>query len=215
MKQEAYRRQIITLGGVLAAAATASALLRKGKDGSGAAPHESTRPVRRGATSRTTDRYGLGDVGIANFLLTIQRLEADLYRRALAGGVLRKSTRDLLAEFAQPEREHVARLERTVHALGGRTAAAPRVRLPLASESAFLQYAATLEDISAAACLGQLGAIDTRRLREVVLSIHTVDARHAAALGLRLGLDPTPDGAFAKPADAATALTKVRPLLRG
>jgi hypothetical protein len=73
----------------------------------------------------------------------------------------------------------------------------------------------TVEWLVASACLGQLRAIDTRLLLDAVLAIHTVDARHASALNELVGLDPTPDGAMAEPADAATVLAKLRPILRG
>jgi hypothetical protein len=170
--------------------------------------------VSRGATSRTTDRFGLGDVGIANFLLTLQHIERDLYGQALASGALRPRTRGLIGGFAAQEAEHVARLERTIAALGTRTVRPPRVSLPLASESAFVQYAVTVEGLVASACLGQLRAINTRLLLDAVLAIHTVDARHAGALNELVGLDPAPDGPIAQPADAATVLAKLRPILR-
>jgi hypothetical protein len=200
----ATRRAVLAGAGGAAAAAGAVGLIAGRDDGRDGAKPVPVAP--NGATSRTTDRFGLGDAGIANFLLTLQRVEADLYEHA-AG-------RALFREFAAQEREHVARLERAVHDLGTHTVAPPRTRPPSGGAAAFLQYARTVEDLAAAACLGQLRAIDTPELLRVILSIHTVDARHAAVLAEMAGLDPAPDGALAQPLDAATVLARLRPLLR-
>ncbi len=45
------------------------------------------------------------------------------------------------------------------------------------------------------------------------LSIHTVEARHAAALNLVLDMPITPDGAFAKPAPPEEVLPAVMPFI--
>jgi hypothetical protein len=122
--------------------------------------------------------------------------------------------RELFESFEEHETLHVARLERTVAELGTRTVRPPRTDFPLRSAAAFVQFAVTVEGLVASACLGQLRAIDTRLLLEAVLAIHTTDARHAAALNLLAGLDPAPEGALAQPADAASVLAKLRPVLR-
>jgi hypothetical protein len=170
-------------------------------------------PASKGATARTTDRFGLGDAGIANFLLTVQRVELDLYRRGLAGGALRGRTHELFAHFEEQEALHVAHLERAVAQLGTHTVAPRHTQFPLTSSSAFAELAITIEGIAAGACLGQLTAIETRPLLEAVLAIHTTDGRHGAAFALLAGLDPAPDGALAQPADAASVLAKLRPVL--
>jgi hypothetical protein len=200
-------------GGAGAAAVAVVAVTRSGDSDEQATARAG--PARsRGATARTTDRFGLGDAGIANFLLTVQRAERDFYERALASGALSRRTESLFREFAQHERAHVARLEHAVAVIGTHTVPAPRVDLPLTTESGFLQLATVLEGLAASACLGQLGAIDTRPLLRDVLAIHTVDARHAAIVNELAGLDPAPDGALAQPVDAASALDKLRPILR-
>ncbi len=47
------------------------------------------------------------------------------------------------------------------------------------------------------------------------LSIHSVEARHAATLNTLLKLSITPDGAFGKPADVKTVLKSVEPFIVG
>jgi hypothetical protein len=205
------RRRLLAAAGSAGAAALGAVALTRGEDKpEGRGP----KVLPRGATSRTTDRFGLGDAGIANFLLTVQRVERDLYRRALASGAIRGRDRALFERFAQQEAQHVARLERAVAEIGTHTVRPPRTDFPLTSATAFVQFAGTVEGLAAAACLGQIPAIDTRGLLEAVLAIHTTDARHSSALSLVSGLDPAPDGALAQPADAATVLDKLAPVLR-
>jgi len=47
------------------------------------------------------------------------------------------------------------------------------------------------------------------------LSIHSVEARHAATLNTLLGMSITPNGAFGAPADVATVLKSVEPFIVG
>jgi hypothetical protein len=198
MERRTRARVLAAAGG--AGAAAAVALLARDDD-----PAPGAR-VSRGATARTTDRFGLGDVGIANYLLTLQRVELGVYGPAARHG-------DPFRGFAEQEREHVERLEEAVRNLGGRLVAPPRTRIEATGRGAAVQYALAVEDLAASACLGQLGAIDTPELLRVVLAIHSVDARHAAAMADLSGLEPAP-GAFAKPADAGAVLARLRPLAR-
>jgi Ferritin-like domain len=208
---ERTRRRLLAAAGGAGVAAVAAVALTHGDT---KPRHHRPATASKGATSRTTDRFGLGDAGIANFLLTVQRVELDLYRRALASGALDRRARGLFERFEEHEARHVARLERAVAEIGTRTVRAPRTDFPLTSSAAFVQFAVTVEGLAASACLGQLAAIDTRPLLEAVLAIHSVDARHASAFALLAGLDPAPDGALAQPADAAGVLAKLRPVLR-
>ena len=208
------RRFLAAAAGGAGAAAVAGVLIARSGDDHEQATARAEPARSRGATSRTTDRFGLGDAGIANFLLTVQRVERDLYEHALASGALTGRTRPLFREFAQHERAHVARLERAVAVIGTHSVPALRLDLPLTSEAGFLQFATALEGLAASACLGQLRAIDTQALLRDVLAIHAVDGRHAAVVNELAGLDPAPDGALAQPADAASVLDKLRPVIR-
>ena len=205
------RRLLAAAAGAGAATAGAFAIAR---GGSSPAPGRAAPVLRHGATARTTDRFGLGDAGIANFLLTVQRVELELYRHALRSGAPRGRLKATFEELEAQESLHVVRLERTVADLGTHTVRPPRVDAPLTSGAGFLQFATTVEGIAAGACLGQVPAIDTRAVLEAVLAIGAVDARHASALNLAAGIDPSPDGALAQPIDAADALTRLRPILR-
>jgi rubrerythrin len=74
-----------------------------------------------------------------------------------------------------------------------------------------LKLAATVENLGAAAYLGQAGTIQSPEVLASALAIHAVEGRHAAALNTLLGQSITPDGAFAKPATSTTVLAAVNP----
>ena len=76
-----------------------------------------------------------------------------------------------------------------------------------------LNLAATVENLGAAAYLGKAGEIKSPEVLAAALSIHSVEARHAAALNKLLGKNPTPDGAFAKAATEADVLAAVKPFI--
>ena len=85
-----------------------------------------------------------------------------------------------------------------------------------------LKTAATVENLGAAAYLGQAGNIKNKDVLAAALAIHSVEARHAAALnhlvgrgfGGKGGLEGSiPDGAFGKPMDEAAVLAAVKPFL--
>jgi hypothetical protein len=87
------------------------------------------------------------------------------------------------------------------------------VAFPLEDAKSVLDLAATVENLGAAAYLGQAANIEDPEILAAALSIHSVEGRHAALLNVLTGQPPTPDGAFAKPADMETVLAEVQPFL--
>ena len=83
----------------------------------------------------------------------------------------------------------------------------------LTSAAAVTKLAATVENLGAAAYLGQAPNIKSPEILAAALSIHTVEARHAAVLNSLLKLSPTPNGAFGAPASMATVLAAVKPFI--
>jgi rubrerythrin len=77
-----------------------------------------------------------------------------------------------------------------------------------------LELAATVENLGAAAYLGQAANIESPEVLASALAIHSVEGRHAAALNTLLE-SITPDGAFAVPADVQTVLKSVEPFIVG
>ncbi len=158
-------------------------------------------------------QFGEGDLGIVNYALTLEYLEAGFYAAVVKSGLFKGDQLALVKTIGQHEQEHVDALTATAKDLGGKPAPEPEAEFPLESAEEVVSLAATVENLGAAAYLGQAAAIENPDILEAALSIHTVEARHASVLNVLNGDSPTPDGAFAKPADAATVLEEVDPFL--
>jgi rubrerythrin len=158
-----------------------------------------------------------GDLKIVNYALTLEYLEAEFYREVIASGEIKdKPTAELAKKFGQTEEEHVAALTAVVKKLGGTPATKPKTNLqPVIDGGAkkILTTAASVENLGAAAYLGQAASIKSVEILAAALSIHSVEARHASTLNTALGKPATPDGAFAKPADMAAVLKAVQPFI--
>jgi hypothetical protein len=113
------------------------------------------------------------------------------------------------------EQEHVDALTGTVKQLGGKPMR-PKTNFDAVLEGGpdmVLQTAAEVENLGAAAYLGQAGRIKSKEILAAALAIHSVEGRHAAALNSVVGKTIVPDGAFAKPASMEEVLPKVKPFL--
>lgn len=213
------RAQFIKKLGGGAAGAGAFALLVAacgGKSKSAATTAESTaHSTTSEAKGQTTESGGsaAGDLKILNYALTLEYLEADFYAKVAASGLFKGSDLALIKVIGSHEVAHVTALKGTVQKLGGTPAAKPKTKFPLKDAMSVLKLAATVENLGAAAYLGQAGNIMNKAVLAAALSIHSVEARHASALNKMLGLSPTPDGAFAKPATMAEVLPKVKPFI--
>jgi rubrerythrin len=159
-----------------------------------------------------TEQFGKGDLGIANYALTLEYLETQFYNDAAESGMLKGKVLDLAKGFGAEEQEHVDALLALIKKAGGKPAAKPMAKFPLESEKAILELAATVENLGAAAYLGQAGNIQDKEILAAALAIHSVEGRHAAVLNLATNTKPAP-GAFAKPATAAEVLKSVKPFL--
>ena len=166
-----------------------------------------------GTTETSASMSSRGDLEIVNYALTLEYLEADFYRQVVGAGLFRGAQLDTIKRFGDQEQQHVEALSATVSKLGGTPAAKPKTKFPLRSAGAVLNLAATVENLGAAAYLGQAGRIKSKEVLAAALSIHTVEARHASALNVLLGKSPTPDAAFAKPASMDQVLSKVKPFI--
>jgi hypothetical protein len=158
-------------------------------------------------------QFGEGDIGIVNYALTLEYLEAAFYDEVAKSGLFKGADLALIEKFGKSEAEHVVALTSTVKELGGTPAPIPKTQFELTDAAAVLQTAADVENLGAAAYLGQAAAIQSPQVLAAALSIHTVEGRHAAALNTLTDQIITPDGAFAKPADAQTVLDSVQPFI--
>jgi len=162
-----------------------------------------------------TAQFGKGDVGILNYALTLEYLETAFYADVVKSGLFKGSDLETIRRFGEEEAQHVAALTAAVKQLGGKPAPQPKTEFPLESAKAVLELAGTVENIGAAAYLGQAANIKSPEVLASALAIHSVEGRHAAALNSLLGKSITPDGAFAKPASAKSVLKSVEPFIVG
>ena len=208
------RRKFIAVGGGTSLAAFLAACGGGGSSSSTATTTPETKPTNSGKESET-EQFGKGDIGILNYALTLEYLEAAFYMEVGKSGLFKGEELAVLKKFGSEEQQHVEALTGTVKKLGGKPAPMPKAEFPLENAKAVAELAGTVENLGAAAYLGQAGNIESPEVLGAALSIHSVEARHAATLNTLLGLSITPDGAFGKPADVKTVLKSVEPFIVG
>ncbi|HEU4738551.1 MAG TPA: ferritin-like domain-containing protein [Solirubrobacterales bacterium] len=203
------RRRFLAVGG---GSAGLAAFLAACGDDSGTTM--TTDSMGSGGGSETA-QFGKGDVGILNYALTLEYLETAFYADVVKSGLFKGADLETIRKFGQEEAEHVQALTQAVKQLGGKPAPEPKAEFPLKSAKSVLELAATVENLGAAAYLGQAANIESPEVLASALAIHSVEGRHAAVLNTLLGESITPDGAFAKPADVKTVLKSVEPFIVG
>ena len=162
-----------------------------------------------------TEKFGKGDVGILNYALTLEYLETAFYADVAKSGLFKGSDLATIRKFGEEEAEHVTALTGFVKQMGGTPAPKPKTEFPLKSAKSVLELAGTVENLGAAAYLGQAANIESPEVLASALGIHSVEGRHAATLNTLLGESVTPDGAFAVPANVKTVLKSVEPFIVG
>ena len=163
------------------------------------------------------------DLEIVRFVLRMERVEVAFWEQVSQRGVLKQTAGDLPDQIARNERRHVESMESWARRLEGDGGEAERTDFSsvfAAGPQEVLRTGATLENLSAAAYLGQLNRIQDRNLLAAMLGIHSVEGRQAAAVnrlagrGFSLGTGnlegALPDGAFAEP----MSMSEVRRQLR-
>jgi Ferritin-like domain len=200
-----------TVGTGAAASGLAAFIAACGGSSSSSGSSSST-AASTGAAAASTGSTGMGDLGIVNYALTLEYLEAEFYDKVIASGLFAGKTLSTLKIFGAEEHQHVDTL-RTVATSLGTPAAKPTGKFPIQSAAQVTKLAATVENLGAAAYLGQAGNIKSREILAAALSIHTVEARHAATLNTVLKLSPTPDGAFGKAMSMDQVLAAVKPFI--
>jgi hypothetical protein len=172
-------------------------------------------PSAFAATShgRPPASFGAGDIGIANYALTLEYLEAEFYKEAAAKITFTNpSLKGFATTVARDEAAHVAAIKGL---LGSKAVASPSFNFGRATtdEHTFAQTAKVLENTGVGAYFGQGFNVKSAKILKFAISVLTVEARHAGAIGLVL--DPTgagisPSGAFDKPLTAGTVLSAVK-----
>ena len=159
------------------------------------------------ALASTAQAQSRGDVAILNFALTLEYLEAEFYKEAVARDRLRGDTRRFARVVASHEVTHVRTLKSV---LGASAVAKPRFnfRGTTSNQGRFEATAQALEDTGVRAYLGQAANIDSDALLKAAGTILTVEARHAAWIRHIRGESPAPQ-AFDRPASRRQILRAV------
>lgn len=192
-------------------------------------------------TAPPTATVTVADSDILNFALNLEYLEAEYYLRAatgtglsatdsLGGGTVTVKSnsavtfvtplfKQIAAELAQTELQHVRALQAAIKLIGGTPVAAPAIDLlnsfnavaklagitggtfdPFASELNFIVGALTFEDVGVTAYTGAAGLFSTAAAGNGILSaaagIQAAEAYHAGALRTLLAGNATATGIY-------------------
>jgi hypothetical protein len=150
----------------------------------------------------TTDAPFETAVDVLNYALTLEHLEASFYRDGLAElGVdaftswgFDASVFDRLSMIEQHEAEHVTTLTAVITDLGGEPVAESTYDFGWTDAVEFLQVAQALEDTGVSAYQGAAQyAMADDGLLTAALTIHGVEARHAAYIAILNQQSPFPE----------------------
>jgi Ferritin-like domain len=143
------------------------------------------------------------DVDILNYALTLEYLQASFYTETERIGALKTvPARRAARVLGSVERAHVKALRKV---LGGSAVKRPFFNFQgtTESEQKFLKTAVAFEDLAVAAYKGQAPLIDSKQVLAAAISIHSVEARHAAWMRHLFGIVPANhafDDAASRPA---------------
>jgi hypothetical protein len=164
------------------------------------------------STATSSAAASTGDLAIVNYALTLEYLESEFYKKVIASGLFKGAVLSTIKTFGEEEAEHVVALKGVAMKLG-KPAPKPTGKFPVKSATQVAMLAATVENLGAAAYLGQAPLIQSKEILAAALSIHSIEARHAATLNLLIKKTPTPNGAFAEPATMQQVLAAVKPFI--
>jgi hypothetical protein len=120
------------------------------------------------------------DAKIGNYALTLEFLEAEFYRQAIKNNAFSSPEfRQFAVTTGEHEDQHVTALKKL---LGSAAVKKPTFDFgnAVTDPATFAATAQVLEDTGVAAYAGQGPNIKTRAIVKAALSIHSVEARHAA-----------------------------------
>ncbi len=140
-------------------------------------------------------------VDVLNYALTLEHLENAFYRDGLdefdadafTDAGFDPEVRERLAEIGEHEAEHVDTLTQVVTDLGGEPEEEAEYDFGYTDVASFLAVAQALENTGVSAYEGAAGFLqENDQLLTAALTIHSVEARHAAYLNGLNGVTPFP-----------------------
>ena len=155
--------------------------------------------------------FGKGDIGILNYALTLEYLEAAFYNEAAKKGSFKDgATNDFLDAVVKDENAHVKILKGL---LGKKAVKSPKFDFgkTTSDEKLFVATAFALENTGVSAYSGQAFNIDDPAVLAGALSIVTIEARHSGLIGQILDGSKgiAPDGPTDKAVGAKATLKAV------
>jgi rubrerythrin len=155
------------------------------------------------STGRSARSSAASDAAILNFALTLEYLEAAFYAEGVSKAGLAMKELAFAKTVAKDEAQHVAFLK---SALGSAAVKKPTFDFKgtTSAKTTFLKTAMVLEDTGVSAYAGAAPSITNKKTLAAALSVHSVEARHAAWVRDILGVVPAP-----VPFDAAKTKAQV------
>ena len=152
-EERSSRSQFLKIaGGTGAAGALAIFLAACGDDDKDSSSSSDTKTESSSGSAKS-------DIEIVNYALLLEYLEATFYKEAIASGEVKtKAVGEVAKTISEDENEHVAALTATVKMLGGNPVAKPKFNFDdvlAGGEKKILETAASVENLGAAAYLGQ------------------------------------------------------------
>ena len=179
---------LVGVGGSLAAALPISNVLAD------ASPSPSPSGSPSPAPS-STSQFGAGDIGVLNYALTLEYLEAEFYQKGIAANILGDDAK-YITPIAAHEAAHVAALTATLTKLGATPVTKPNFVFPpttFTDKATFVKTAVTFEETGVKAYHGQVPLIKDGAILGAAASIAGVESRHAAVLNYLAQMPPVPN----------------------
>ncbi|MBA2630153.1 MAG: ferritin-like domain-containing protein [Thermoleophilaceae bacterium] len=149
------------------------------------------------------------DVAILNYALTLEYLESAFYIEAVKNGAISGEVLDTATIIRDHEVTHVKALKQV---LGRKAVRKPKFDFAdtTSDPAKFLATAVALEDTGVAAYAGQGPRLKQKAVIVAALSIHSVEARHAAQVRSLAGMNFAP-----KAFDKAKSMKQVLKIVNG
>jgi hypothetical protein len=155
-----------------------------------------------GGRARAAPGLSASDIGILNYALVLEYLQASFYTEAERSGALAGKTAQAASVVGATERAHVKAF---LELLGSEAVKRPTFDFQGVTErqQPFLKTAVAFEDLAVAAYKGQAPKLQSRPVLAAAIGIHSVEARHAAWMRELFGITPAVH-AFDEPASRAS-----------